>query len=1439
MHHAKATSAGSTQATGSSRALLRRAFATRGALGCSNGSGVPSFRRARSTLAALALAIAAFAVTAAPASAESTEMISVSNPSYTSAVVKGKVDSASFFNSYFFQYCTVECSEAGAIWTSGPEIYIGFAEKEVEEPLAVPKGGTQYFIRLALTNGTTSPGPNPSFTTLPVDPPIVVATDDASEVFSLSAKASGKVKRPANDNAAFDVTKCRFEYVTDTDFKATGFAGAGKADCEGFTPITAPNGEQEVTAHLTGLSPSTTYHLRLAAENAAPAAATKDAASTFTTAPKVSPPTVLATDDATEVKYNSAKFTGKVLRPDGADPALDTNCHFEYVTDAQYEANELGLEPLFTGATPADCAQNTIKSTGETTVSANAGLFPETTYHLRLVAENAGGSDAMVAANTFTTPEAELPTVTIDPVEGGIFTAAHVTGTVTFGDGHGGGSKPYLQVSSDGGATWSSFEMLWSPTFGPNKGTFINGTMGGGEGIYIVKGDVTGLQPSTTYLFRIASSYNINFTTNGDPGQIPEIEARGEVGFSPEETVTTEPPQPPPTAEDLAVTDVAATTAHFSGKVDPHAPAGPLSPAGKKAFATHWEFVCTPECKDANGNVLGGGTVQGEEGAQTVTGDVKRLEPGTHYEVSLVIHSEGGDETVVETFDTDEIPPTVKQTPGASDGKAGYNLQGVVNPNNQTVTACEFKWGPDAPAYAFSADCSPMPSGGSKPITVEAHLTGLNTGVDYHALLVVKYGVDSEAKGVDQGFKATLDPPENCPANEQIRKENNSLALPECRAYEMVSPPGKEGFAARLTNFDGGSRVQYQSGAGNIAKSGQGGFVNNSYVAARSAAGWATIPNLNGPSGSLFDAPGNFQGSSYYPKRYSSDLLSSVWYPKKAGSATRNYYLRGPDGSFTLLAKGGETSAIGEFQLSQGGASDDLSHVFITSNVSTGVIPTQWGPGVYEFLGTGNEQPPRRVDVDNSGAPITTCTWGGSSSAKLEFNSSDGRVAVSRVAGGCGGDNPPATGLWARIDGTTSVNIAASECNRTVGDPGGACNDPVGSGGCSQDLSTEKGPGCRGLQFRGAASDGSRVFFTTTQQLLDADTDETTDIYACDIPSGTPAPVGDANPCSALRQVSVAETGAAAVENVLSYNALESIAYPGVSDDGSTVYFLAKGVLADNEDALGEKALAGDHNLYVWRTDAAHPAGQTTFVARLDSDDLATSPEDKPQSTPDGRYLVFGTASQLLDTDTDNARDVYRYDADTGGLTRASTNVLGVGGNGPFDAETPAISDDGQKIVFTSAEALSALDGNAESDVYLWTPARVSLISTGSVGSGGGNPAITASGQDVYFVTRGALTPADGDDLNDVYDARIGGGFSFAPAAPCTGDACQPGASNPPTPEPLGSQGTSSGNPPLPKPCPKGKVRKHGKCVKKASKKHHKSSHKKNKRANSNSGGGK
>ena len=176
------------------------------------------------------------------------------------------------------------------------------------------------------------------------------------------------------------------------------------------------------------------------------------------------------------------------------------------------------------------------------------------------------------------------------------------------------------------------------------------------------------------------------------------------------------------------------------------------------------------------------------------------------------------------------------------------------------------------------------------------------------------------------------------------------------------------------------------------------------------------------------------------------------------------------------------------------------------------------------------------------------------------------------------------------------------------------------------------------------------MFFTTDQQLVNGDTDTTSDLYVCDIPGGAPAPVGDANSCEVLRQVT-GGAGSARVQSVV-----------GVSEDGLRVYFVARGVLADNLGTNNAAAVDGRANLYLWSSDAAHPAGQIRFVTDVTDPDpgaAGAASVANPRVTPDGRYLVFGTSAALVKdgpgADADGAADLYRYGAETEALVRVST----------------------------------------------------------------------------------------------------------------------------------------------------------------------------------------
>ena len=1297
--------------------------------------GARSSGRLRGMFAVLALAIAAFAITAASASAATEPVVqSVGEVSYSSAVAVGKITSGPGFA--FGNWET--SSDGGANWQANKSLfYIGPVENEkLEATLSGLKGGTTYQVRLTVL-GVNSPGPNVEFTTLHVDPPENVTINAPAVVFSLSAELSGKLKRPANSDSAFDV-ECRYEYISEAQFEenvtnigaGAGFTGAAQAPCEP-SPVTEPGVEKTVTAKLTGLTAATTYHQRLVAENGSPEVITK-VGPNFTTLPTVEKPKALSLGAVTDVSYRSAKISGEIERPAGADPALNTFCFFEVVTEEQFQATGFESAGRYIcdqiSRNPFNEEPEPIAQAGPLPVTATLRLNSGVTYHVRLGVENAGGTDSSSTADTFTTIPGGEPEPTVEPAKAiAGYTSIKLFGNVKYGLGAEDELIGYaFEWAEVGTENWSGCcETLQIVPHGP--------------GLHAVSFEFNksrGIKPATEYKYRLV------------------LQAReGAVYFStpePYPTVTTRP-LASPTATLDPISEITGTGARFSGTIDTNAPAGPLDDLGKAAYKTNWEFVCTPECPGPGGNPLGG-VVQGEEGSQPISIDTKRLIANTYYEVKLLAHNDFyAVETPLETFQTPLILPDVKSEAGASDGEGGYFLEGVVNSNNSKVTSCTFEYGTTA-AYpnSYQAPCLPSPSGPDEvqninieategqfklsfrgqttadlpfnattaevqtalralsqvgpagvnvagspqayvvtfagklaganvepikasdgttplgggggagistategginhPVAVEVHVQNLTIGVHYH-FRIFATNAAGKASSVDREFIPTLaekGPP--CP-NEAIRNENSSFALPECRAYEMVTPPDKQGYGATFLDYNAGADVAYTSKAGNIANSGFGGIINF-YTATRTDAGWQTPANLDGPSGADASGPNYVTVDTGGLPILSKDLLSAVWTGYKESNPGQAY-VRKADGSFVLLGKAIEGGAS-VFALSENyvGASDDFSHLVFTGTHL--VWGTLWGSGVYEFVGTAEDQP-RRVDVDNSGNPVAHCGGPGRPDAVGRAISSDGRVIVFTAVGDCGSANPPANELWARVGGTTSYDLAASECDRTAADPGGVCNGPIGSEECSTnpyDSGSELGPGCRNLTFQGASADGSRTFFTTAQQLVNGDVDQTNDLYACDIPPGNPTPVGEGNPCSALSQISVAETGAAEVENVL-----------GNSEDGSTVLFTAKGVLAANEDGFGERALAGDHNLYVWRQDSSHPAGQTSFVGRLTSGAAG-------QITPDGRYLALDTTTPLLSNDTDTENDVYRYDVETGQLTRASTGSTGSGGNASFNAD--------------------------------------------------------------------------------------------------------------------------------------------------------------------------
>jgi hypothetical protein len=356
-------------------------------------------------------------------------------------------------------------------------------------------------------------------------------------------------------------------------------------------------------------------------------------------------------------------------------------------------------------------------------------------------------------------------------------------------------------------------------------------------------------------------------------------------------------------------------------------------------------------------------------------------------------------------------------------------------------------------------------------------------------------------------------------------------------------------------------------------------------------------------------------------------------------------------------------------------------------------------------------------------------------------------------------------------------------------------------------------------EYRGASEDGSKVFFTTEQELLPGQLKE--NLYEYDFNSG------------AGKQVVLVSKGSPNPE-------VQGVAR--VSEDGSHVYFVAAGVLTGaNREGSSPSHEPGAHNLYLFERDASYPQGRVTFIATLAEADSVDwtgyfrGVDYRPvQATPDGRFLVFDSGSQVSEYD---AKEEMLVNVSMGHTARIEAPFFGESGASPTVAQSDlAVSSDGSYVLLLSETGLSEYHS-------------VGSIANGNVypipgADGGGTSRIDASGNDVFFQSLQSLVASDTNSGEDTYDARVNGGFP-EPAGPvgCEGEACQGARS----PVPLfGSPGSSSatggGNltpaveskPPAeptktttPKPvkCKKGFVKKKNKCVrKKKSKKARKAS---------------
>jgi NHL repeat len=681
-------------------------------------------------------------------------------------------------------------------------------------------------------------------------------------------------------------------------------------------------------------------------------------------------------------------------------------------------------------------------------------------------------------------------------------------------------------------------------------------------------------------------------------------------------------------------------------------------------------------------------------------------------------------------------PPLIRSQWSSAVASQSATLDAIVNANGDDTT-CQLQY-IDGSAFvshgytgATTVSCTRVDVGSRfADQQVLANLTGLAPGTTYHYRFLA-----SNSAGTDTG------------ADRTIATDLSEPALPDGRGYEQVSPVNKDSISLRVDGLDyqaaiDGDRMVFHTFNSYPGAASDG----HTYLATRGPDGWSSTTQLPPQSpnsgGSLCIV---FVGASAQSTDLSQTVISEGLFQQLFGCGTdqpalvpgepadvQNLFLHdNVSGAYQLLSRNPLTGPPADAFFAA--ASPNFSHVVFQEGAQLTPDAPAGAGNLYESSGASL----RLVSVAPNGAPLAgggTITQDASAKHAL---SDDGSKIFFQ-----GGDG----NLYARVDGSRTLQLDASQAG--------------GSGG--------------GGRFQWASSDGSKVFFSDDAAAgLTQDTvpGSGQNLYRFDLSTG-------------------------ALTDLTSAADIEFLGLSGVSDSGADVYFVANGDLASG-------ATSGAPNLYL-----SH-GGSVRFIATLDPDPAADANGSGScawghfgyycaRVAADGSRLAFNSDLSLTGADTGGFNEVYLYDrnsdhlvcascAPSGARTTAASQIqnapgftAGLTGTSPIPHN---LSADGSRLFFTADGPLLARDTNGKPDVYEYEDGKIHLISSGTSDRGSSFFDASASGGDVFFETAQRLTASDIDDATDVYDARVGGGFSQPPAnTPCSGETCKGPGSTPPVP---------------------------------------------------------
>jgi hypothetical protein len=1159
--------------------------------------------------------------------------------------------------------------------------------------------------------------------------------------------------------------------------------------CEGESVKPEPSGlvltsgREEPFETITGLTPGTEYAVCLRVENNAKTEAKTSLPVTFKTAiPLETPVNTKVTGGsitATTVEVEGELNPGKERK---AEPGT-----YEFI----YKVSSISAAPT------VECEESRAPEPAATASGAlNEAVPPLKLEHLQpnakytfcLRVHNEDGEEATGAPVTFTTPPAP-PSIESETVSSVNVAGARLEGVVNPNNEL---TECKFQYEAEESLLKAPTTTLCEPASFPAEY--------GGQGVGL---NVGGLLAGTTYYYRIVAE-NEQSRKEGKPGE-------GAIEHFTTAFPFVEAPEAKP------ANPIAETEATLHGVLNPHSER--TSEPGSAEFVYRQSPT---ECRGENEKQAGDEKTPAGGKGEAAEAKVSELSPGTTYTFCLRVLNKAGEEQVSSpaTFTTLAVALEISGTSATEVTATAAKLNAQVDPGGAETT------------YHFEYDTSPYttsaPHGQSTPESpsigadnslhpATAAIQGLQPGTTYHYRLVATNlkSPPGGTDGPDQTFTTET--------------KGEEFALPDGRAYELVSPPQKDG--AEVLGIGGGgvtldvgdateasedgTSVTYLAGAP-VGANPPGNTLSTQMLSTRGAGGWSSL-DIATPHKHAVGAGGilSVLGGGEEYLRFSSDLSHALLVPlnstlepplapeihQEVGRPTEIYLRNNATNTFRAVVTSEPLPAV-NFE----GATPDLSHVVFGGSVGFGPVgldpnyPNEGG--LYEWA----DGQTRLVSVLPNEKPANGLTILGSSSF-FGFG-----VAVSATRHAISDDGTRV--VWRGEGGLFTRNMVTGETLQV---------DAVQSGGGV----------AGGGAFQVANSDGSRVFFTDRNALVGG-------AHGGDLYMFEPArPEGER-----LTDLTLGVAGADRGQvNVLEAN-----------EAGTSIYVRTPGVLTSGPNSEGESAIpcvgGGFCNLYLLRDSSAGSGSWgVTFVAGGAEEGPSsggaelrayeTLQRQAARVSPSGRYLAFMSRRSLTGYDNRDAisgepdEEVYWYDAETNRLVCASCDPTGARPVGQYDTpegfprlameppgawegrwvaavipgwtesngavstgHQPRYLDDSGRLFFTSSDALVPRDVNGRDDVYEYDPVGVGSCRPPSYGQGasvvfnrtlGGCVGLisagtgntdslffdaSASGNDVFFTTEDGLVQNDRDGTADMYDARVCTQTEACPSSLAVSPAC-------------------------------------------------------------------